>query len=52
MNNIKTEASRTEDEFRDLKYNSKAAPSTAASTGQPLTCMYTEESCLLEQWHL
>ena len=38
MDNIKTEASRTEDEFRDLK-NSRVTPSTTTSTGQPLTCM-------------
>jgi hypothetical protein len=36
MDNIKTEASRTGNEFRDLK-NSKVTPSSTASTGQPLT---------------
>lgn len=37
MDNIKTEASRTGNEFRDLK-NSRVTPSSTASTGQPLTC--------------
>lgn len=39
MDSIKTEASRTGDEFRDLK-NSRVTPSKTTSTGQPLTCMW------------
>lgn len=39
MDSIKTEASRTGDEFRDLK-DSKVTSSKTTSTGQPLTCMW------------
>ncbi|CDM37709.1 Reticulon [Penicillium roqueforti FM164] len=36
VNNVKSEASRTSDEFRDLK-NSRVTPSNTTADGQPLT---------------
>lgn len=36
VDNIKSEASRTGQEFRDLS-NAKVAPDTTTATGQPLT---------------
>ncbi|KAM0120683.1 hypothetical protein ACP6JC_002695 [Aspergillus fumigatus] len=38
IENIKSEASRTQEELRDLRYSS-STPSTTTATGQPLTCM-------------
>lgn len=43
MDNIKTEASRTGNEFRDLK-NLRMTPSSTASTGQPLTCTWWKDT--------
>lgn len=38
VDNVKSEASRTGDELRDLK-NSRVTPSTTTADGQPLTRM-------------
>lgn len=41
VDNVKSEASRTGDELRDLK-NSRVTPSTTTADGQPLTRMSQE----------
>lgn len=52
MDGIKTEASLTSDEFRDLK-SSSVTPSTTTttSTGQPLTCMWENDLAMKENRH-